>query len=80
MKFEVRSNFVQKTKSAWIRGKSNQRIIPLEIAEIKDIVFLKKDEKYELAYKVEYEDMKIGYIYHSELSYCEIFPRDSVIQ
>lgn len=68
------------TKAAWIRGKrNNQAAIPTDIAQIKETLFVKNSENFEMSYEVEYEDGRVGYIFFSELEHCEMFSLENKI-
>ncbi len=69
MIFERNFQFRIRKKSAWLRGKANQSVVPLDVGQIKDLLFVSDV----LSYCVEYEDGRIGYIPIHELEYCEIF-------
>jgi hypothetical protein len=76
MLFDSNFQYRIRKKAAWIRGKrNNQAAIPTDIAEIKDVIFVQG----KLAYMVEYEDYRVGYIFFEELESCEIFQLETKV-
>ena len=80
MLFEINYQFRIQKKAAWIRGKrNNQAAIPTELAEVVDVLFVKKGESYQMAYKCVYEDGRVGYIFNDETEHCEFFTLETKI-